>query len=295
MATTRRGQLPVQVNDSENELPVEGAKGFINGKAGQQPAQDRRNALGMIRQDDNIQRILVDKKPHVDKKVKIEDENNTRKQLLVPLTKQIQSQVLSQQEVPRKGIETRLGFSILCDESFEEEEDLFNDQSLRIDNASETSSQVKRKIEDPDSLNDSTTDLFAFVDVNDRSDQGRVLRDITRETSMSVMTDDDDCGLVTSGFDLSMDKSGCVSMVSTQEDLMGDLDSLYFSQEYRQEILEYLVKLEMKNQPDHDYMTRQPDINYKMRSILVDWMVDVTEEYKLQEESIFLAVAFIDR
>ena len=32
-----------------------------------------------------------------------------------------------------------------------------------------------------------------------------------------------------------------------------------------------------------------------MRSILVDWLVEVSEEYKLHTETIFLAVNYIDR
>ena len=42
-------------------------------------------------------------------------------------------------------------------------------------------------------------------------------------------------------------------------------------------------------------MTKQPDISHSMRSILVDWLVEVAEEYKLQTETLYLAVAYIDR
>ena len=43
------------------------------------------------------------------------------------------------------------------------------------------------------------------------------------------------------------------------------------------------------------YMIKQPDITYPMRAILVDWLVEVGEEYKLQPETIYLAVNYIDR
>jgi cyclin A len=42
-------------------------------------------------------------------------------------------------------------------------------------------------------------------------------------------------------------------------------------------------------------MTKQPDITFNMRSILVDWLVEVTEEYRLQTETLFLAVNYLDR
>lgn len=42
-------------------------------------------------------------------------------------------------------------------------------------------------------------------------------------------------------------------------------------------------------------MRRQPDVTYSMRAILVDWLVEVSQEYKLQNETLYLAVSFIDR
>jgi cyclin-A len=44
-----------------------------------------------------------------------------------------------------------------------------------------------------------------------------------------------------------------------------------------------------------NYMRKQPDINYSMRTILVDWLVEVCEEYRLQSETLCLAVSYIDR
>lgn len=42
-------------------------------------------------------------------------------------------------------------------------------------------------------------------------------------------------------------------------------------------------------------MRKQPDINHSMRTILVDWLVEVCEEYRLQSETLCLAVSYIDR
>lgn len=47
--------------------------------------------------------------------------------------------------------------------------------------------------------------------------------------------------------------------------------------------------------PRPDYMKKQPDINDNMRSVLVDWLVEVSEEYKLHSETLCLAVQYIDR
>lgn len=42
-------------------------------------------------------------------------------------------------------------------------------------------------------------------------------------------------------------------------------------------------------------MKKQPDINSSMRTILVDWLVEVCEEYKLHNETLYLGVSYIDR
>ena len=42
-------------------------------------------------------------------------------------------------------------------------------------------------------------------------------------------------------------------------------------------------------------MKKQPDITDSMRSILVDWLIEVAEEYKLHRETLFLSVSYIDR
>jgi G2/mitotic-specific cyclin-B, other len=44
-----------------------------------------------------------------------------------------------------------------------------------------------------------------------------------------------------------------------------------------------------------DYMSRQNDINDKMRAILIDWLVDVHLKFKLMPETLYLTVNVIDR
>ena len=42
-------------------------------------------------------------------------------------------------------------------------------------------------------------------------------------------------------------------------------------------------------------MRKQPDITAGMRCILIDWLVEVGEEYRLHNETLYLAVSYIDR
>jgi cyclin A len=42
-------------------------------------------------------------------------------------------------------------------------------------------------------------------------------------------------------------------------------------------------------------MESQKDINTSMRAILVDWLVEVSEEYKLASETLHLTINYVDR
>ena len=52
---------------------------------------------------------------------------------------------------------------------------------------------------------------------------------------------------------------------------------------------------QLKNRPKPGYMKKQSDINHSMRSILVDWLVEVAEEYKLLPQTLYLTINYIDR
>lgn len=45
----------------------------------------------------------------------------------------------------------------------------------------------------------------------------------------------------------------------------------------------------------HDYMSLQTDINSKMRSILIDWLVEVHRKFDLMPESLYLTINIVDR
>lgn len=45
----------------------------------------------------------------------------------------------------------------------------------------------------------------------------------------------------------------------------------------------------------HDYIDSQPEINSKMRAILVDWLIEVHRKFELVPESLYLTVNLVDR
>lgn len=65
---------------------------------------------------------------------------------------------------------------------------------------------------------------------------------------------------------------------------------------YREDWFHSLLALETKHCARPDYMESvQVDVNHTMRSILIDWLVEVGEEYKLSPQTLHLTVNYIDR
>jgi cyclin B len=64
--------------------------------------------------------------------------------------------------------------------------------------------------------------------------------------------------------------------------------------EYVADIFRHLGERECETIP-RDYMDSQPEINCAMRSILVDWLVEVHAKHRLRTETLFLAVNLTDR
>ncbi|KAL6623196.1 hypothetical protein ACP70R_033075 [Stipagrostis hirtigluma subsp. patula] len=57
-----------------------------------------------------------------------------------------------------------------------------------------------------------------------------------------------------------------------------------------------LREAEIKKRPSADFMeTIQKDLNPSMRAILIDWLVEVADEYRLVPDTLYLAVNYVDR
>jgi len=68
-----------------------------------------------------------------------------------------------------------------------------------------------------------------------------------------------------------------------------------FNTEYVAELAHIMNQNEMKLRPNPDYMNNQPHISENMRSILVDWLVDVSVHFEVMSETLHFAINFIDR
>ncbi|XP_011688507.1 PREDICTED: cyclin-A2 isoform X2 [Wasmannia auropunctata] len=100
---------------------------------------------------------------------------------------------------------------------------------------------------------------------------------------------------------MSLEKSLTYSSSSndeyrTRRECNKELRTTFFDvDEYRADIYNYLRVSETLYRPKPGYMKKQPDISYSMRSILIDWLVEVAEEYRLQDETLYLSISYIDR
>ena len=85
-----------------------------------------------------------------------------------------------------------------------------------------------------------------------------------------------------------------ISIKSNNDILLPKYD-LQLAEEYQEEIIPYLISLENEKRINPNYMSKQNDINEKMRMILIDWLIEVHLKFKLLPETLFLTINFIDR
>ena len=53
--------------------------------------------------------------------------------------------------------------------------------------------------------------------------------------------------------------------------------------------------METKRRPVPNYLEKvQKEVTANMRGVLVDWLVEVAEEYKLLPDTLYLAISYID-
>eukprot|EP00271_Cylindrocystis_brebissonii_P022274 TRINITY_DN8512_c0_g2_i1.p1 TRINITY_DN8512_c0_g2~~TRINITY_DN8512_c0_g2_i1.p1 ORF type:complete len:430 (+),score=53.89 TRINITY_DN8512_c0_g2_i1:283-1572(+) len=65
---------------------------------------------------------------------------------------------------------------------------------------------------------------------------------------------------------------------------------------YAADIYQHLRNAESRRRPTTDFMElRQQDITASMRGILIDWLVEVAEEYKLVPDTLYLTCSYVDR
>ncbi|XP_032388892.1 cyclin-A1 [Etheostoma spectabile] len=98
------------------------------------------------------------------------------------------------------------------------------------------------------------------------------------------------------GLLLELSTSSCqdASMQSEPDKSLMSEEVLCVS-EYAEDIHLHLRESELRSRPRPGYLDKHPEITNGMRVILVDWLVEVVQEYKLGSETLHLAVNYLDR
>lgn len=172
------------------------------------------------------------------------------------------------------------GFSIFCDD-----ENTAPAKTFSRHNTGRQPLADKENIEDENSVGLARAKPFKTHSESNKFEDLRVRHD------SSIMDDETE----------EDDQSPMVLDTSVQEWRVpplatdGDTADIFTVPEYAKDIYTYLRGSESKFLAKWNYMSKQPDITHSMRAILVDWLVEVAEEYKLQTETLYLAVSYIDR
>jgi len=63
------------------------------------------------------------------------------------------------------------------------------------------------------------------------------------------------------------------------------------------DISKVLIQKQSKYEPSVDIFSshKQPFLNWKMRALLLDWMIEVSSEFDLRRETFYLAYNYLDR
>jgi len=74
-----------------------------------------------------------------------------------------------------------------------------------------------------------------------------------------------------------------------------NVSSAVFLDSYGSDYYNWCFQHEKKYAISNGYIERQKSLTESMRGILVDWLVELTEEYRLQSQTLFQAVNLVDR
>jgi hypothetical protein len=74
-----------------------------------------------------------------------------------------------------------------------------------------------------------------------------------------------------------------------------DMHKAQAAAEYASDIYKYHREIEQRGLANPEYMDGQPDINERMRAILIDWLIEVHYKFKLLPQTMYLCVTTLDR
>lgn len=108
---------------------------------------------------------------------------------------------------------------------------------------------------------------------------------------------------IANDFDLSCEEISDDELNSDDEQELNEAfkkhedSQLFKNVEYQHDIKGYLHRVEKSSElrPEPDYMDLQDDVDSDKRTILINWLVEVAEEFELQTETLFMSTSIVDR
>nr|VDD64623.1 unnamed protein product [Brassica oleracea] len=99
---------------------------------------------------------------------------------------------------------------------------------------------------------------------------------------------------------IEMEDSNDTEEEEEEEEAVMDIDSCDKKNplavvDYIDDIYDFYKNNECRSCVPPNYMENQPDINERMRGILVDWLIEVHYKFELMEETLYLTINLIDR
>ncbi|PKI84661.1 Clb2p [Malassezia vespertilionis] len=74
-----------------------------------------------------------------------------------------------------------------------------------------------------------------------------------------------------------------------------DMDDPLMVSEYVEEVFAYMREVELRCMPNGEYMHMQRDLNWHLRGVLADWLIETHNKFRLLPETLFLALNIVDR
>ncbi|KAI3325042.1 hypothetical protein HD806DRAFT_463937 [Xylariaceae sp. AK1471] len=147
-------------------------------------------------------------------------------------------------------------------------------------------------------------DQLYLSDYDDEDDYCYDDRGYTTAHSYRSRSDNTTGGATTIMFPPKLTKKGLAEIEAakqivdsrrTSEEIQEDAWDVSMVAEYGDDIFRYMKEQEMNLLPSPHYMDIQTEIQWSMRSVLMDWVVQVHTRFGLLPETLFLTVNYIDR
>lgn len=82
--------------------------------------------------------------------------------------------------------------------------------------------------------------------------------------------------------------------VEVKAEVKSETKDVQMVEDYFEDCFKFMLNQETKNYQLSNYMSQQPEINEKMRGILLDWLIDLHHKFKMFPQTLYATVTIID-